>query len=173
MGCCESSANEANTLLKPKDFRAEAFKGSKELRTQNQMEVHEAKAILYSCMDFRLLDDIVIFMNEKGYNNNYDQFILAGASLSFIKDEYKHWRKVAKEHLSLAMQLHKIKEVICIEHDKCGAYKLLYPDMKPEDERQLHIDNVIKFERKIQKSHPELTLHAYFMHLDGSCEKIN
>jgi hypothetical protein len=36
-------------------------------------------------MDFRLIDDIVRFMDGKGYNNNYDQFILAGGSLGFIQ----------------------------------------------------------------------------------------
>ena len=37
--------------------------------------------MLLSCMDFRLLDDIVVFMNALGYHNNYDQYILAGSSL--------------------------------------------------------------------------------------------
>ena len=124
-------------------------------------------------MDFRLLDDIVAFMDEKGFNNNYDQFILAGCSLAFSNEKFKPWRKIARDHLDLAMSLHKIKEVICIEHDKCGAYKMCYPDMKPGDERQYHIENVVRFERKIKKSHPELKVHAYLMNLDGSCEKIN
>jgi len=40
--------------------------------------------MVLSCMDFRLLDDTTVFMNARGYNNNYDQFILAGASLGTI-----------------------------------------------------------------------------------------
>ena len=124
-------------------------------------------------MDFRLLDDIVMFMDGKGYNNNYDQFILAGCSLAFCSEKLKHWRRIAREHLDLAMKLHKIKEVICIEHYECGAYKMIYPDMKPEDERQYHIENVIKFEKKIKEFHPELKVQAYLMDLNGLCEKIN
>ena len=141
--------------------------------TQDQMHVHEAKAIVLSCMDFRLLDDIVYFMNNSGYNNNYDQFILAGASLGYNQEKYPEWSLLFKTHVDLAEKLHHVKEVICLDHDKCGAYKLFYPDMKPEEEKGLHIENILKFEKAMARLHPNITLHAFFMSLDGSCEKIN
>ena len=112
-------------------------------------------------------------MHDKGLNNNYDQFILAGCSLAFVNEKFKLWRKTARDHLDLSIKLHKIIEVICIEHDQCGAYKMIYPDMKPGEEKQHHIENALKFEGKLRKSHPELKLHAYLMNLDGSCDKIN
>jgi carbonic anhydrase len=177
MGCGQpgqKSAKEPLIVLNPEQFKQLLTQnGPLHNLTQDQLVAHEAKAIVYSCMDFRLLDDIVIFMDKNGYNKNYDQFILAGASLSFIRPELKHWRKAAREHLDLALKLHKIKEIICIEHERCGAYKMYYPDLKPEDEKQQHIKNVLTFEKKISKSHEQLTLHAFFMHLDGSCDKIN
>ena len=138
-----------------------------------QPRLFEAKALVYTCMDFRLLDDIVQFMNEKGLTCNYDQFILAGVSLPFVEEKFKHWRKVAKQHLDLAIQLHKIEEIICLEHEQCGAYKLSYPDLTPENERNQHIQNVEVFERKMLKSHPTLTFSAFYMHIDGSTERIN
>jgi hypothetical protein len=36
-------------------------------------------------MDFRLVDDLVYFMDSIGLNNNYDQFVLAGGSLGFTQ----------------------------------------------------------------------------------------
>ena len=141
--------------------------------TQDQLVAHEAKAMVFSCMDFRLLDDIVEFMNDTGYNNNYDQFILAGCSLSFINDKFMSWRNTATEHLDLAMNLHKIREVICIEHQQCGAYKMCYSDINTDNEKEIHVENVEKFEKILGDSHPELTLHAFYMYLDGSVEKIN
>ena len=175
MGCGQSDQNHIINSSKLKDTNSsqQALLQVKKLRTQNQLVAHEAKALVYSCMDFRLLDDIVTFMNEKGFNNNYDQFILAGCSLAFVNEKFKQWRKTARDHLDLAIKLHKVREVICIEHDQCGAYKMCYPDMKPGDERQFHIENVVKFEQKIKKSHPELKVHAFLMNLDGTCEKIN
>ena len=145
------------------------FKG----QTQDQLKVHEAQAIVLSCMDFRLLDDIVYFMNNSGYNNNYDQFILAGASLGYNQAQYPEWGVLFRKHVELAEQLHEVKEIICLDHDKCGAYKLFYPDMKPEEEREKHIENILKFEKTMSQLHPKLALHAFFMHLDGTCEKIN
>jgi hypothetical protein len=56
--------------------------------TQDQRKATEAKCFLVTCMDFQLIDDMVVFMNSLGYNNNYDQFILAGGSLGFTIDKY-------------------------------------------------------------------------------------
>lgn len=145
----------------------------KSRRTQNQLVVHHAKAIVYSCMDFRLLDDIVRFMDSLGYNNNYDQFILAGASLAFVNDQFQAWKKTGEDHLDLAIKLHGIQKIICIEHEECGAYKMVYPNLKPENEKDQHVQNVIIFENKIKETHPELKVHAYYMHINGNCEKIN
>jgi hypothetical protein len=52
------------------------------------MTAHTARAMVLSCMDFRLIDDMVVFLNEIGYNNNYDQFILAGSSLGSNQDKF-------------------------------------------------------------------------------------
>mmetsp|Transcript_28984 Transcript_28984/g.39812 ORF Transcript_28984/g.39812 Transcript_28984/m.39812 type:complete len:178 (-) Transcript_28984:290-823(-) len=145
---------------------------SQKSMTQDQLTAHTAKAMVLSCMDFRLLDDIVMFMNDKGYNNNYDQFILAGASLGSLQTKYKIWGESWTEHLGLAIKLHHVTEVICIDHDKCGAYKLFYPEMKPEEERQYHIDNLKKFRISLKKTHPNLHVYLYFMKLDGSCDEI-
>ena len=45
--------------------------------TQDKMTAHNAKAMLVTCMDFRLREDIHKFMIEHGYDVNYDQFVLA------------------------------------------------------------------------------------------------
>ena len=73
------------------DIRSRTIIKYKEgLVSQDQLVADEAKAFLYRCMDFRLLDDIVYFMNLIGYNNNYDQFILGGGSLAFASEKFKN-----------------------------------------------------------------------------------
>jgi hypothetical protein len=57
-------------------------------------------------MDFRLIDDIVKFMDGKGYNNNYDQFILAGGSLGFIQEKFPHWGQSLLDHMNIGQSLH-------------------------------------------------------------------
>lgn len=112
---------------------------------RDQTRVHEAKAIVLTCMDFRLIDDMIKMMNELGYNNNYDQFILAGASLGYNKgetpvqksctDKYckcstSYWKPIFKNHINLASKLHEISEIIIIDHYNCGAYRLMGQKLK-------------------------------------------
>jgi len=125
-------------------------------------------------MDFRLLDDLVYFMKMVGYNTSYDQFILAGASLGYNQTKYSDWGDLFRKHVELAEQLHGIKEIVVIDHDKYGAYKLFYgQDLTPEKEKELHIENLMLFDEAIKTLHPNIVVHAYFMHLDGKVEKIN
>ena len=44
--------------------------------TQNQLTAYDADALVLACIDFRLIDDYVYFMDSLGYNNNYNDFVL-------------------------------------------------------------------------------------------------
>jgi len=90
------------------------------MRTQDQLTAHTAKALVITCMDFRLIDDAVYFLNSKGYNNNYDELILAGGSLGYNQTKYESWKKTVDDHIGLAKKLHNIKEIIVIDHMDCG-----------------------------------------------------
>ena len=138
--------------------------------TQNQLTVYKAKAIVITCMDFRLIDDAVLFFNSIGLNNNYDEFVLAGASLGYNQTVYSAWTETFDKHIELAEQLHDITEVIVIDHMQCGAYKIFYnlPSISRPDEIALHNENFIKFKQKINQKYPQLTVITYLMDLDGS-----
>ena len=87
------------------------------------------KALVITCIDFRLIDDAVYYLNSKGYLNNYDEFILAGASLGYntslngVNSQYSGWNNILENHIDISYTLHKIKEIIVIDHMDCGAYK--------------------------------------------------
>jgi hypothetical protein len=76
--------------------------------------------LLLSCMDLRLLDNLVTFMNFENLDNRYDQFILAGAAAGAM--QMPSWHKAFFDHLVLAVGLHQIKYVYIVEHRDCGAY---------------------------------------------------
>jgi pimeloyl-ACP methyl ester carboxylesterase len=94
--------------------------------------------LLLSCMDTRLLDNTVDFMDELNLQNRYDHVILAGASMgarqlsSHAGDPKKAvgWKHVFFDHLEAAIdKLHReIKDIFLLEHLDCGAYKELHPD---------------------------------------------
>ncbi|HTI51830.1 MAG TPA: hypothetical protein VL475_12785 [Planctomycetaceae bacterium] len=85
--------------------------------------------LLLSCMDPRLLDDTVEFMNHDNLTNRYDHVILAGAALGALGgclDQYAHWRTVFFDHLAAAYELHDIRDVYILEHRNCGAYHKVF-----------------------------------------------
>ena len=148
--------------------------------TRDQLTVHKAKALVLTCIDFRLIDDAVRFMNRLGYNNNYDEFIIAGASLGYNKTDKlpfcQQWKQTIDDHIKLTMSLHEIKEVIVIDHMKCGAYKKYYSadgtiDLTVADEIQYHTVNLNAFAQSIQAAYPCLGVKGYLMNLDGSINR--
>lgn len=85
--------------------------------------------LLLSCMDPRLLDDTVEFMNHDNLSNRYDHVILAGAALGALgacSQQYEHWRRVFFDHLAAAQELHSIEDVYILEHRHCGAYHKVF-----------------------------------------------
>ncbi|MDX1944354.1 MAG: hypothetical protein SFU86_03030 [Pirellulaceae bacterium] len=91
--------------------------------------------LLLSCMDQRLLDDIVRFMNELNLHNRYDQVALAGGAMGVHRlpenppDPSGTWWGVFTAHLATAINRlnRRIKDVFLLDHLDCGAYKVLHP----------------------------------------------
>ena len=52
------------------------------------MKAHDAKAFLVTCIDFSFINYEVHLMTEKGYDVNYDAFVLAGVSIGINQTKY-------------------------------------------------------------------------------------
>ena len=111
--------------------------------------VNTCKYCILSCIDFRFIDDSGFYMKVKGVCNNYDQFILGGASLGYNGiPSYENWVLFGNQNIQLAYDLHKISEVNIFDHLDCGAYGLVYtPEQLAGDgEYKLHVENLNKAE---------------------------
>ena len=150
--------------------QAEGFSNSNSSSTtQDQLTAHTAKAMVITCMDFRLIDDAVNYLNAQGYNNNYDEFILAGASLGYNQSTYSAWAETLDKHIELSEQLHDVTEIIVIDHMGCGAYKLFYnkDSISESEEVKLHKENFAKFRKTMKKKHPQFKVRTLLMKLTG------
>lgn len=110
--------------------------------------------LLLSCMDPRLLDDTVDFMNHDNLENRYDQVILAGAALGALGgclDQYAHWRQVFFDHLAAAYELHGIQDVYILEHRNCGAYHKVFKVAPDFGDSQAELDKEAACHRKYAK----------------------
>lgn len=152
----------------------EVFQTNKVYEIPNQLTAHTAKALVLSCMDFRLRDDAVYYFNKIGYTNNYDTFNLAGASLGYNQTTYPEWNQTLNNHIELAIQLHNIEEIIVLEHMGCSAYKIFYNNdsLSKSEEFKLHELNANKFKKYINSKFPTLKVSAILMDLNGAVSVI-
>ena len=133
------------------------------------------EALLLSCMDFRLMDEIERYMRGRGLRDKYDHVILAGASLGAITEEYPAWNQTFWEHLDIAIKLHNIREVIVMDHRDCGAYKVILGaehTKDPKVERDTHATHLKKLKGMINEKHPKLEVEMLLMDLDGKVEEV-
>lgn len=133
------------------------------------------EALVLSCMDFRLVNEVGFLLNEHGLVNKYDQMIIAGATLGVTSDKYPAWAETFWSHLDLAIKLHSVKRVIAINHRDCGAFKLIYGKdygKLPEEETEIHTKVMSDFRTQVQKKQPNIEVELFLMWLDGHVQPI-
>ena len=133
-------------------------------------------ALLLSCMDYRLMDEVERYMSARGLRNRYDHVILAGASLGAVTDKFPAWNQPFWEHLDVAIKLHNIHQVILLDHLDCGAYKVILGPGHAKDaqlEKQAHAMQLQKLKAMIGDRYPTLHVETLVMALDGKVEVID
>ena len=141
--------------------------------TQDKMTAHHAKAFLVTCMDFRFINDEISHMADKGYDVNFDAFVLAGVSIGINQTKCPEWAKTMFDHIEISKALHHIKKVILFDHLDCGAYKTFCPGFKNEaEERELHIKELKIAAEKIKSKFPDLKVVCKIIGTNRSVEKV-
>lgn len=161
-----------------------------------------ASIFVLACIDPRFTEFLGWFLTHQAQvHSDFDQFNLAGASLGAIQSLGKtnptaggpawpisstsypntgNWGGVLMDHISLATQLHGIREVWVFEHLDCGAYKNFQfiagsTDLNPSP----HIANMVVLQNyiatftntavpAIQTAVRALSFKGFVMSLDGS-----
>ncbi|MCB1777176.1 MAG: twin-arginine translocation signal domain-containing protein [Candidatus Competibacteraceae bacterium] len=155
--------------------RAEAQAGHGAAKSNAAHAAHDTEALLLSCMDYRLIDDMVKYMDGRGLTDQYDHVILAGASLGALTKEFKDWNTTFWEHLKISIDLHHINRVIVMDHRDCGAYKVILKADFAKDptlEENVHAKYLRDLKQMIQKKHPKLEVETLLMNLDGTVQTI-
>lgn len=154
---------------------AQAEAGHGTAKSEAAPAAHGTEALLLSCMDYRLIDDMVKYMDGRGLTDQYDHVILAGASLGALTSEFKDWNKTFWEHLKISIDLHHINRVIVMDHRDCGAYKVILKADFAKDptlEENVHAKYLRDLKQAIQKKYPKLEVETLLMNLDGTVQTI-
>jgi carbonic anhydrase len=132
---------------------------------------HQCKALIIHCIDFRLIDYIESFLKEK-LNlrpGDYDFLGLAGGVKELVADE-NGGREFILKNIEVSINLHKVYQIIFVQHEDCGAYggKEAFQDFRHEIET--HKKDMDKAEEIIKEKfgkEKNIEIIKSFMCLDG------
>jgi hypothetical protein len=148
----------------------------------------QTKAIALSCIDFRLIDEVVAFLelhlsqdhDVTKFQDDFDYFILPGASLGVTccvgRPEYEVWKDAFVSVLKASKRLHDVQELIIIDHMDCGQYRNIYSPgvtIPVDHEKDLHGENFRKFDiwyqdlkSKLEPFEIPQTVYYFLLHVD-------
>jgi carbonic anhydrase len=136
----------------------------------------KAEYFLLNCIDYRLTAATTRYMEQRGLMGDYDQLILAGASIGVATDRQPDWAATFWETLDLARRLHGVSHLILLDHRDCGAYTLVLGEdfaKKPAAETRIHAEMTGKVAAMVRQRHPEISTEALLMALDGTVERLS
>lgn len=137
--------------------------------------VHQAEALLLTCMDFRLTEAVSDYMKSRGLAGKYDHMVLAGGALGVVAGDNPAWAETFWQHLALARSLHGIQRLIVIDHRDCGACKQFIGATCADDrdaEMATHMRAMEELADEVKTREPCLEVELLLMDLDGSVEMI-
>jgi hypothetical protein len=106
----------------------------------------------------------------------YSQFCIAGAAIGVVAPKFAAWRPAFWDNLAATIELHRITEVIAINHRDCGAARIAYGAdsiATPQAETATHKKVMGYFRAEVAKRHPKLVVVTGLMALDGKVEMFS
>lgn len=137
------------------------------------------KAMLLSCVDPRTQAPIAGWMNKPATESHvaslqgkYSQFTIAGAAVGVIAPAFpKAWSETFWANFSASVELHRIENLVVVDHSNCGALRLAYGDdvySNPKLELEAHMADVKELKRQLSIRHPDASFQAWYVARDAS-----
>jgi carbonic anhydrase len=133
---------------------------------------HHCKALILHCIDFRFHEAIKNWLKEKGLLNNCDIVSLAGASKGLISPKNSAEPEIILRQMEISSNLHKISQVILMNHTDCGAYGGRDAFASSEAEHLQHVNDMQKAKEIILNKFPELEVKIVLAKINP-LEQIN
>lgn len=121
------------------------------------MSDHHCDSCIITCIDFRFQEYINKFIEENFPVKSFDKVSLAGGVFDF---------ETILKQVEISKSLHHINKVLLINHEDCGAYGEAGTEEK-------HIEDLKNAAGGIKAEFDDLDVEKYYLHLDGTFEKIS
>ena len=132
------------------------------------------KAMVLSCIDPRFQDLVHNHLKKKKLSGKYSAFTIAGAAVGVTHNRFKKWHKTFYDNLATSIKLHKIENLIVINHKDCGAAKIANgkKEFNTVNEKIIHENSFLKIKKKIKKKFPKLKIEMNLISLDNKIIKF-
>ena len=133
------------------------------------------KAMILSCIDPRFQSKVRSYLIKKNLKGKYSAFTVAGSAVGVTHNKFKKWHKTFFDNLKISIDLHKIDKLIIINHEDCGAAKIvnLNKEFNKKNELNIHKNSFLKIKKILNKRFPQLKIEFYLMSLNKKIKKFN
>ena len=132
------------------------------------------KAMVLSCMDPRFQNLVHNYLKKQKLSGKYSAFTIAGAAVGVTHNKFKKWHKTFYDNLSTSIKLHQIEKLIVINHQDCGAAKIVNGKkaFNITNEQKIHKESFSKLKKEIRKRFPKLKVELSLMSLKSKITKF-
>ena len=126
------------------------------------------KAMVLSCIDPRFQPKVYRYLKSKNLTGKYSSFTIAGAAIGVTATKFKKWHSTFFDNLKTSINLHKINRLIVINHEDCGAAKIVNGKKKFNStiENKIHKDSFEKIKKVLTKKYPYLKVNFKILSLN-------
>ena len=125
------------------------------------------KAMVLSCIDPRFQPKVFNYLKKKNLTGKYSSFTIAGGSIGVTAIKFKKWHSTFWENLATSIKLHNISNLIVINHNDCGAAKIVNGNNKFSTaiENKIHNQSFKIIKRKLKKKYPSIKVSFKIMRI--------
>ena len=145
---------------------------------QNQLQSNRMKpnykAMVLSCIDPRFQPIVYEYLKKKKLKGKYSSFIIAGSSIGVTSNRFKKWHKTFWDNFDTSVKLHNIKKLIVINHQDCGAAKIINGKKKfnKENEKKIHNESFLKLKKTFKKKYPDFDFEFKIITLNKTVKRF-
>ena len=131
-------------------------------------------AMVLSCMDPRFQPIVNNYLKKRKLNGKYSAFTIAGSAIGVTASKFKKWHKSFWDNIHISIKLHKIKKLIVINHQDCGAAKMMNSKKLFNNfiETEIHKKSFILIKNKFKKKDPSLSIETILISLNKKVRKF-
>ena len=123
------------------------------------------KAMVLCCIDPRFQSKVFNYLKRKKLTGKYSSFTIAGGGIGVTANRFKKWHSTFWDNLATSIKLHNITSLIVINHNDCGAAKIVNGKKKfnLSVENTIHKESFIKIKKELKKKYPNLKVSFKIM----------